>query len=75
MWTEIRSLVGHVNDLQEAVEGMLLVRRGDDLSFRHFLAALHDDDFGYLMGGDFNRKVLYLAYLARRFALYCNGLR
>jgi hypothetical protein len=71
MWEAIHSLIGHVNDLQEAVEGMLMLRNGNELEFRRFLATLHEDDFRYLLRVDFDRMVLYLG---RRFALYCNGL-
>ena len=71
MWEALRSLIRHVDELQEAVEGMLMLRNGNDFDFRRFLATLHEDDFRYLLTVDFDRVVLYLE---RRFALYCNGL-
>ena len=71
MASEIANLIAHANALQEAVEGMLMLRREDDLILRQFLGTLPDADSRFLLVLDFDRKVLYLE---RRFVLYCDGL-
>jgi bacterioferritin (cytochrome b1) len=71
MATKLASLIVHINDLQEVVEGMLALERRNRESLRQFLTTLHDDDFQHLVTLDYEEKILYLE---RRFAMYCNGL-
>jgi hypothetical protein len=67
MAAEIRRLIDHANDLQEAVDSMLLLEFEHRQTFIQFLQTLHDRDFHHLMELEFDQKVLYLE---RRFAMH-----